>query len=236
MPRLLLLCCLLPMLVTAAARAEVPPLLQEAVDKLTDERQRWAFTQRVREYDGDELVRERLERFDPSRGNEHRWQLLRLNGREATAREAEAWSQRKNRVRKRPPKEVSEYVDLEQAKVREENDASISYEVPFRRSAGGLFPGDKVALTLTLNKQSGGIERAQVSIYEPFKVALGLAQIVDLDLDLEVTPSGPSDDPGGAADKPRGTASAVVNKFGRRIEYLWTDFTRHESIPAPVRP
>ncbi len=228
---LLLLPLLLPL--SPALRAEIPPLLQEAADKLTDERHLWAFTQLVREFDGDELKRERLERFDPARGHDRRWQLLKLNGRTPSPREAEEWSKKKNRVRKRPPKEVSEYVDLGQARVRDETGTSISYEVPFRRSAGGLFPGEKVALTLTINKESHAIERAQVSIYESFKVALGLAQVVDLDLDLEMDQGVANGkvtdaDPEG---RPRGSASAVVNKFGRRVEYHWSDFTRRESVP-----
>jgi len=222
-----LLLCLGPGL-----RGAVPTLLQEVAEKLTDERQRWAFTQSVREFNGEQVVEERLERFDLTRGQERRWQLLRMNGRTPTPEEVEAWSKRKNKVRKHPPKAATEYVDLEQAKVREETADSISYEVPFRRSAGGLFPGEKVELTLTINKKTHGIERAQVSIDESFKVAFGLAQVVDLDLDLEMPDGDRPDRAKPPAEKPQGTASAVVNKFGHRIEYRWSEFTRHES-PGP---
>jgi hypothetical protein len=213
--------------------AAVPPLLQEVAEKLTDERQRWAFTQSVKEFEGDRVVEERLERFDLSRGQERRWELLKLNGRTPTREEVEAWSHRKNKVHKRPPKSATEYVDLEHARVREENGESISYEVPFRRAAGGLFPGEKVDLTLTINKKTHGIERAQVSLDESFKVAFGLAQVVDLDLDLAMPDGGQSPQPDAAADKAQGNASAVVNKFGRRIEYHWSDFVRHEAGPEP---
>lgn len=225
--RLLLVLVLVPGL-----RGEVPPLLQEVVDKLTDERQRWAFTQFVREFDGDRVTVERVERFDPTRGWERRWRLLRLNGRAPTAEEVEAWSQKKNRVRKRPPKQVAEYVDLAQAQVREETAESVSYEIPFRRSAGGLFPGEKVELTLTINKRTRAIERARVGIDESFRVALGLAKIIDLDLDLEIPEAGPAARAGDPPENPKGTASAVVNRLGRRIEYQWSDFIRHDSPPA----
>lgn len=227
-----LLCLALPL--ATALRAEVPPLLAEVAEKLTDERQHWAFTQLVREYDGDRVVLERLERFDPSRGQERRWELLKLNGENPSPEEVEQWRQKKNRAHKRPPKQASEYVDLEQAKVREETAETISYEVPFKRSAGGLFPGDKVNLTLTINKRTHGLERAQVSVDESFRVALGLAQVVDIDLDLAM-PGTQTEAKAGAQpgkDKPKGTATAVVNKFGKRFEYFWSDFTRHDSIPA----
>jgi hypothetical protein len=221
------------LLLVTGLRAEVPPLLQEVADKLAKERQHWAFTQFVREFDGDRVVLERLERYDPARGQARRWQLLKLNGKTPTAAEVETWSKRKNRPPKRAPKPVAEYIDLEHARVHEENAETISYEVPFRRSAGGLFPGDKVDLTLTINKKSRAIERAQVSIDESFKVALGLAQVIDLDLDLEMPDGDAPAHP--ASEKPLGSASATVNKFGKRIEYRWTEFTRHDQAPPPTR-
>ncbi len=235
-----LVCCLsLLLCLNPGLRGAVPPLLQEVAEKLTDERQRWAFTQHVREFDGDQVVEERVERFDLARGDERRWQLLQLNGRTPTPDEVQAWSHKKNKARKRPPKSATEYVDLERARVREESAESISYEVPFRRAAGGLFPGEKVELTLTINKKTHGIERAQVSLDESFKVAFGLAQVVDLDLDLAMPDGAQPARNEAAAEKPLGSASAVVNKFGHRIEYRWSEFTRHESPPergAPREP
>jgi hypothetical protein len=219
--RLLFLLLLLPGL-----RAEAPALLQEIAEKLIHERERWAFTQLVREFDGNRVAVERLERFDPTLGWDRRWRLLELNGRTPTPEEVAAWSERKNRARKRPPKAFSEFIDLDRAQVRSETPQSITYAVPFRRSAGGLFPGEKVDLTLTIDKESREIERAQVSIDESFRVALGLARVIDIDMDLSM--SGADKASADAPEKPRGSASAVVNKLGRRFEYHWSDFTRHE--------
>lgn len=231
------ICCLALLLLLPALRGEVPALLQEVADKLITERERWAFTQLVREFDGDRVKTERLERFDPTRGWERRWQLLRLNGRTPSAKEVQAWSDRKNRARKRPPKAFSEYIDLERARVQSETAESISDEIPFHRSAGGLFPGEKVELTLTINKNTRAIERAQVGIDESFPIALGLAQIIAIDLDLEMPDTDPPARAGDPTEQPRGTASAVVKKLGRRIEYQWSDFIRHESPPAaPAEP
>ena len=58
----------------------MPPLLSRAVDKWIGERDQWAFTQFVREFDGGTVKEERLERYDPSRPGESRWQLLAING------------------------------------------------------------------------------------------------------------------------------------------------------------
>jgi hypothetical protein len=227
-------CLLLFLFLLSGLRAAAPALLQEIAEKLVNERQRWAFTQLVREFDGDKVVVERLERFDPALGQDRRWQLLKLNGRTPSPKEAEDWSQRKNHARRRQPKPFSEYVDLDHARVTNETEQHVTYAVPFRRSAGGLFPGEKVELSLTVNKQSHDIERAQVGIDEKFNVALGLAEVVDLDLDLALPAEGGK--PAAAAgqeEKPQGTATAVVNKFGKRFEYRWSDFTRHEAAAAP---
>lgn len=165
----------------SSLRAETPPILQEIANKWSDERIRWSFTQAVKETDGKGVVHERLERFDPSQGYDKRWHLLKLDGRTPTPGEAREWNDRKNR-KKKDPKSWLEYVDLEHAKVREENAKTVCYQVPLKRAGGGLFPGDKVSVLLTVDKVSRSIAHARASIDEPFDVALGLAQVVDLDL------------------------------------------------------
>jgi hypothetical protein len=213
-------------LLCVAVRAEVAPLLREVAGKWMDERSHWAFTQLAKETDKDGKVLERLERFDPSHGYERRWELLKLNGRTPSAREIEEWRKKKN-SKKKDPKPWLEYVDLEHAKVRDEDARTVSYDIPLKRSAGGLFPGDKVAVTLTINKESRDLERAQANIDGPFNIALGLARVVDLDLDLELLPEdqvpGQKARPG---EQPKGTAIAVVNKLGKRVEYKWSEFKR----------
>ena len=204
-------------------------LLAEVADKMADERQNWAFTQHAKETKGD-TVTERVERYDPSRGAEHRWELLKLNGRAPTAQESEEWNRKKNRSKSKAPKTLEDYADLSQARVKSEDADSVTYDIPLKSSAGGLFPGNKIGLTLTVNKETKEIERAQAGIAEPFKVALGLAKVIDLDLDIEMD----DDNPKTKADKPQGTATAVINKMGKRVEYHWTDFTK-VSAPAQSR-
>lgn len=229
------------LLVTGSAipsHAEVPPLLRDIAERWSREPQQWSFTQYVRESDSKGVVEDRLERFDLSAGYEKRWRLVKLNGRTPTGEEVEEWSKKKNRGKKRDPKSWLEYVDLENARVKEEDTRLVTYEVPLKRAGGGfLFPGDKVAVVLTIDKQSRSIAHAQASIDAPFNVALGLAQVVDLDLNLSL----PEDRvPGGtptevaANEQPTGKASAVVNRFGKRVEYTWSEFSR-SSRPALPR-
>jgi len=214
----------------ALLRADVPPLLQEIAARWTEDRPQWGFTQLVRETGRDGEVREWLERFDLSRGYDRRWELLEIDGRTPTADEAGAWSQRKNRGRRRLPKSWLEYVDLEHATLRGENARLIRYEVPLKRIAGGLFPGDKVAVMLTIDKQTHAIEHARVRVDEPFNVALGLAEVVEVNANVALPPE-PGDGAGpapaaGSDDNPSGSVSAVINRLGKRVVYTWSDFRR----------
>jgi len=188
-----------------------------------NERDRWAFTQLVREFDGKELKQERLERYDPSRGNAERWKLISIDGRPPTGKEVAEWSDRKNKKKRKGKPGLADNFDFASAKVVEETPQIIRYELPLRSGIEWLFPINKVELLITINKNGPALEQVQARISEPFRVALGLARILDIDLDVQMEPP-PTADPADA--KPSGTASAVVTKFGDRVEYFWSEFKR----------
>jgi len=207
----------------ACARPQDTALLQQVANNWIDERDHWAFTQRVREFDGKELKQERVEHYDPSRGNALRWELISIDGRAPTEQERAAWDARKNKKNRKPRPGVGENFDFTKAKVVEETAQSIRYELPLRSSVDWLFPISKVELLVTINKTGPSLEQVQARINEPFRVALGLARVLDIDLDVQMQPP-PKADPADA--KPSGTAHAVVTKFGDRVEYYWSDFKR----------
>jgi hypothetical protein len=213
---------------TAFSRPQDAAILRQVADNWLDERDRWAFTQLVREYDGDSVKQERVERYDPSKGYANRWQLISIDGKPATPQQWEEWNHRKNKKHRRPKPSVSENFDFADAKVVKETAQTIRYELPLRSSVEWLFPINKVELLVTINKTGPALEQVQAKISEPFRVALGLARVLDIDLDLQMEPP-PTVDPAGA--KPSGTAHAVVTKFGDRVEYFWSNFKR--VTPAP---
>lgn len=227
--------CLALALASLAPPARADALLRDAISRWLDERDHWAFTQLAREYDGRALRRERLERYDPSRPDRDRWELLQLNGREPTAEEKAELVARKNKKRRRHSAPVAEYFELDRAQLLAADRQVARYQVPLRSTVEWLFPVDKVSLTLTVDRDTRAITRVQAQIDEPFRVALGLARVLDVRLDVETDlppPDAPTADP--AAAKPSGTARAVVTKFGNRVEYEWSDFHRVE--PHPDRP
>ena len=213
---------------SASARPEHAALLREVADNWLSERNRWAFTQVVREFDGKELKQERRERYDPSRGFQKRWQLISINGRPPTEKEESEWQERKNKKKRKQKPGLADNFDFDTAKVVKETSQNIVYELPLRSNVEWLFPISKVKFLVTINKAGPALEQVQAEIDEPFRVALGIARILDIDLDVSMEPP-PTADPADA--KPSGTAQAVVSKFGNRVEYYWSEFERVDEPP-----
>jgi hypothetical protein len=217
------------------AHAATPPLLEQAAEKWLGERDNWAFTMLVREFENGRLKEERQERYDPSKPGMARWALLTVNGEPPTDERRAEWLKHKSPKRTSPGKPLNEFLDLEQATLVKEDARSACFNLPLRNRHGWLFPVDKVTLRVTVNKATLAIEELVAGIDEPFKVALGLARVLDVDFDMQLNPpqqGGDENDP--AAARPDGKARAVMNKLGQRIEYAWSDFQRVTPHPANV--
>jgi len=220
----------------AFASANTPPLLGKAVGKWLGERDNWAFTVLVKEYDGGLLKEERSERYDPSIPGIGRWQLLSIDGRPPTGEQRAEWQKRKTRKRKAPVKRLSDYLEFESARIVKADARTVCYHVPLRSNNGWLFPVDKVDLKITVNRSTQAIEEVVAGIDEPFKVALGFARVLNVDFDMQMNP--PERPPETAANpseaKPDGKATVVVRKLGRRIKYAWSGFKRVTPVPDNV--
>ena len=208
----------------SAVHAAAPTLLKEAVEHWLSEGNRWMFTQRVVEFEDETVKQERIERYDPSQPLESRWTLVSIDGSPPEEAEWTAWDQRKNKKKKKAVRPLGEYLDLENAQVLSGDERVVRYVLPLQGMPNWLFPIEKVRLTLTINKATRTIEHADATISEPIRVALGLAHLLDLELDLRMLPTAGNSDP--AAIEPGGEARAVVTKFGQRVEYEWSDIQR----------
>ncbi len=134
-----------------------------------------------------------------------------------------------------PGKALGDFFDFEHATLTDETAQVGRYHLPLRNDHSWLFPMDRVNLQVTVNKTTHAIDQIEAGINEPFRVALGLGRVMDIDFDVQMNPSvrrGAADNP--RAAKPGGTATAVVNKFGERIEYARSEFKRVTPHPDNV--
>ncbi|HUG11180.1 MAG TPA: hypothetical protein VMM36_09210 [Opitutaceae bacterium] len=222
-------------MVATVVRAEVPELLNKAAENWLGERDKWAFTLEVREFDGGKVKEERRERYDPSKPGTGRWELLLVDGKPPAEEKRADWQKRKTKKRKNPGKPMSEYLDLDRATIVQQTSQTVSYRVPLRSGNKWLFPIDKVHLRVTVNRETFGLEVVVASIDEPFRVWLGLAKVLDLDFDLQMNPSEQNDDASEpASSRPDGTANVVLNKLGERLEYEFSEFQRVTPHPDNV--
>ena len=220
---------LLLILGAASAAAAGSPLLNRAAEKWAEEGNHWAFNVLVREVDDGEVKEERVEHYDPSRPLAGRWELLTVDGQPPTDEKRAAWQKSKARKHRQAPKSLADFFDLENATATSATPEAVSYLVPLRSNHNWLFPVDHVSLTLTVNKASYAIEEVKAGLDEPFRVALGLARIIDVDFDMKINSThAPGVLPGPATAQPRGLAHVVISRLGKRIEYTWSDFKRVE--------
>ena len=163
------LCCLVWPLgaaepaVPAAPKAELPPLLQEAITKLSQDTDRWAYTEtRIAKDTKGVSKGETVVRFDPSKPYAEQYGPLKINGQPPTAKQLADYrrrgvkrGERLDREAGLPAPPVAEppsfringaksFADLEHIAVTEENERAITYQVPLRSDPKIPVPMEKV--------------------------------------------------------------------------------------------
>lgn len=232
-------------------QAETPPLLAKAIAQLNSGFDDVALTQRTKVFADDGSVsEERLERYDPSLPDNQRWRLLEVDHRPPTPEERQKWETKKNsKPRKKVIKAPSDYLDLDHAILAKDTPATAQFEVNFRAEAARLIAVDKLAVLISVDKETATISHIAATLREPLRVALGLVKITDLDLDVGITSGDEESIPPPGEVRSGSTGRVLLSKFGSPMEFRWSDFKRVQSfrraqeaappasIPdAPARP
>jgi hypothetical protein len=131
------------------AGAAVPQLLQDAVKKLAQDTDRWAYTQTSVEKDGKGNAKsDVVVRFDPSKPYAEQYTPIKIDGKEPTESQIKKYrrqgEKRGERIEKEATtgevstsqrKSLGELMDLENATVLEENEKNVTYA-----QKGGEYP------------------------------------------------------------------------------------------------
>ncbi len=223
---IVLTCCAAVFMGRAApAVPATPHLLEQAVDNWLGERDRWAFTQRAVEYEGD-VAHERVERYDPSKSGNDRWQLISVDGHTPSPEERQKWADKKfKHHHHKVDTPIGDFFDFDAARVVAETPKLVRYDVPLRRDKNWLFPTDKVGVRVTINKETKALEHLTAHVREPFKVLLGIARVLGGNADLDFLNFDPAD-PAPSGSHPAGEARVTVFKLGERVDFTWSDFKR----------
>ncbi len=178
-------------------------------------------------FDNGTVKEERVERYDPSLPDSRRWQLLQVNGRPATADQRKKWESPKNaKPRKKAFKPPGEYLDLEGATLVKETPKEATFEIALKPDVARLIAVEKIAVALTIDKETQSVTRIAADLRQPMRVLLGVARITDLDVDVSLEPAD-EDRPETSGDVKTGsTARVTLSKMGTPMEYIWSDFKR----------
>lgn len=212
--------------------ADPPPLLIKAVDQWAEGRQELAFTQRTRVPNEDGTTRyERVERYDPSQPDDRRWRLLTVNRRPPTEEERQDIEVKRNhKPRKRAGNPPARYLELDSARLVGETDEFAHFELGIKPEAARFVPLDKVVVRISVEKATGTIDHISAFLREPMRIGLGLAKIIDVDVDLQFTEPG-AGQPTASEVAPNSTARVKMSKFGDPLEFTWSDF---KEVPVYV--
>jgi hypothetical protein len=187
-----------------------------------------AFTQETKRFQADGGVKEdRVERFDPSLPDSRRWRLVAVNGVPATEEQRRKWEARKNaRPRRRIDESPAEWLDLDHSVLVSETPGAARFRVPVQASTEHLVAVAGIDVVITVDRQTRNIAKIGAVLREPIHALMGLAEISDLDVNLQISPSG-----GGSAGSddevlPGSTARVTVSRLGKPVEYAWSDFRR----------
>ena len=216
---------LLCFLIVAGMRAETPALLQAAINKYGVDAERWAYTQTVINKDRQGKVEEELVvRNDPSQPYEVQWTVLKINGKDPTDRQVEKYRKEHDKRRK-SRRALGELLDLDKAKVVDENAATVTYEVPLIKNDNQRLPPEKFRVTARVNKQREELENVAVRLRGAMRMALVLKlKSGEADLDFELID--PQFAPPITSLRAEGEGSVLFVKVGGNYSATRTDFKR----------
>lgn len=205
--------------------AGVPAPLAAAIRQYAHDATRWAYTLRRVEYDKrGRREEERVSRFDPSVHYDEQWTLLAVDGRPATAAQV-----KRNRAEiarhMKKHRTLGELLDLQHATLAQEDEATLTYEVPLVGDDNARLPPEKFQVFVHVRKPGQVFAAIDVKLRASWRVA-GVVKIKSGEAHLVFSSVQPEFAPPITAVKAGGRASVLFISFGGQIEEARTDFKR----------
>lgn len=222
------------------ARAEKPNLLLEALARSLADEGYWAYTETSREFDqkgrssGDTIVR-----FDPSKPYAEQFTPLKIEGKPPTAKQLKEYRQRGidrgKEIESEPAQENADAnaefdltdssLDFARAKIAGENGASVTYEVPLRKTGRGGPPAEKFLIVIRVNRDRRALESITTRLLSPVRLML-VMKINPGELKTEYTVIDPKYPPAMTSFGGKLSGSLLFLKDGGTLDEKRTDFQR----------
>ena len=228
----------------AAAEPGVPPLLYDALGKLAQDFDRWAYTETVQVMDEHGVSKsETVVRFDPSRPYAEQYQPLKIEGKPPTEHQLKEYRRRGEKRAEKFAKQEAEgktpgsepprlsmnggtaSIDLARAAVVSETADSVTYEVPLRNDGRGTIPVEKFQLLARVSKPRRAFENVALRVRSSFRVKL-VVKVKSGEASVDFAEVDPAHNPVPVAIAGDATATILFMKFGGSLDLRRTDFKR----------
>jgi hypothetical protein len=222
----------------------VPPLLLDALTKLSEDFDHWAYTETRTSTDPNGKPKgETVIRFDPSKRYAEQYMPLRIDGQPPTERQLGSYQKRGERrgdrlmrdeaAGKTPGPDLprlhlggdNSAIDLEHATIAGEADTAVTFSVPLRKDAYGTLPVEKIELLARVNKERRAFENVSLRVRESFRVKL-LVKVKGGEASVDFGVVDPKFVPVMTSMSGEGTATVLFIKFGGSFDVKRTDFRR----------
>jgi hypothetical protein len=231
-------------LAAPADEAGIPPLLFDALAKVAQDFDRWAFTETVKVTDEHGAPQpETVVRFDPSKPYAEQYLPLKIKGKPPTERQLRDYRRRGVKRGEKFAKEEAEgkapgsglprfginggtaSIDLAHTTVVSETADSVTYEVPLRNDGHGTIPVEKFQLMARVGKSRRAFENVALKVRSAFRVKL-VVKVKSGEASLDFAPVDPQHHPVLTAVSGDATATVLFLKFGGSFDLKRTDFKR----------
>ena len=203
----------------------VPPLLRGALMHYAADVDHWAYTQTTVTKNGKGKIKEQtVVRYDPSQHYDVQWTPLKIDGKDATAKQIKEYRHERAQQREKH-RTLGELLTPRAAIVAEETATAVIYEVPLVKDDGQRLPPEKFRVTVRVNKERQVLEQIEVKVRAAMRVAV-IAKIKTGGAVIDFTPVEAKFAPPITAIHAGGTGSVFFVSVGVSSEQTRADFKR----------
>lgn len=198
------------------------------MQKLVTEDDQWAYTQVIRRTDRD--GGDTVARFDPTKPDGAKWELIKLKGHAPSNAEADRWCRhRTGEVNQTDGRTLADLLDLERASICQETATSIRFKVPLKKNTIARVPTENFVAYAEINRADQSIQRFSIFLQQSVRMIGGAAELQSAQGEVTFDTVDQSTSTRPTRIVASGTGQALFKRVNRSAEILYTDQRRVKS-------